>query len=65
MNTVVSAGYYLAVLRAAVLEDPTVEAPRATGAGLVALVVLLAVAVVVLGLVWDPVARLTTLAGSP
>ncbi len=64
LNTVVSAGYYLAVLRAAVLDEPaTPTATRSTGAGLVTLVLLLAVAVVLLGLVWDPVARLTTLAG--
>ncbi len=65
LNTVVSAGYYLAVLRAAVLDDPSADALRPTGAGLVTLVLVLAAAVVVLGLVWDPVARLTALAGGP
>lgn len=62
LNTVVSAGYYLAVLRAAVLDEPSGgTAHRPTGAGLVALALLLAAAVVGLGLVWDPVTRLTGL----
>ena len=62
LNTVVSAGYYLAVLRAAVLDEPSGEPHRPTGAGLLALILLLALAVVGLGLVWDPVTRLTGLA---
>jgi len=66
LNTVVSAGYYLAILRAAVLDEPaTPDAPRPTGPGLMAVILLLAVATVLLGLLWDPVARLTALAELP
>jgi NADH-quinone oxidoreductase subunit N len=59
VNTVVSAGYYLRVLRAAALDDaPGPDEPRggAPGAGLY--VSLLAVALIVVGIWWGPLTDL-------
>jgi NADH-quinone oxidoreductase subunit N len=64
VNTVVSAGYYLRVLKAAVLDeagDLTPRPPLQRGeGGLPAFLLLLAAAVVVLGLAWNPLLTLTS-----
>jgi NADH-quinone oxidoreductase subunit N len=56
VNTVVSAGYYLKVLRTIGLDDPADPTPLAASVGLRAIVFALAVTLVVLGLAWGPVA---------
>jgi len=56
VNTVVSAGYYLKILRTIGLDDPADPTPLAAPVGLRALVFGLAVALVVLGLAWGPLA---------
>jgi NADH-quinone oxidoreductase subunit N len=56
VNTVVSAGYYLKVLRTIGLDDPADQTPLAAPIGLRAIVFGLAVALVVLGLAWGPLA---------
>lgn len=59
VNTVVSAGYYLRVLKAAVLDDADAEAQGQPSSGLTAFLLLLAAAVLVLGLAWNPLLALT------
>jgi NADH-quinone oxidoreductase subunit N len=58
VNTAVSAGYYLRVIRAAVLDEPTGEW-RKPGEGGGVVLLLLAVAVVGLGVAWAPLLQLT------
>lgn len=63
VNTAVSAGYYLRVLKTTILDEPTIPLPtKPADDGLVQLVLflLLAAAVVALGVAWDPVLELTT-----
>jgi NADH-quinone oxidoreductase subunit N len=58
LNTAISAGYYLRVFRAMMLDDPVGEsAPIPVSAGGRVLVTLLAALILVLGVVWDPVTR--------
>ena len=68
VNTVVSAGYYLRVLKAVVLDDSPasplegeVGEPQASrvGGGMITFLLLLAAAVLVLGLAWNPLLALT------
>src|SRR5262249_22062689 len=56
INTVISAGYYLKVLRTIGLDDPADPAPLAEPVGFRAIVFWLAVALVLLGLAWGPLA---------
>lgn len=58
VNTAISAGYYLRVIRAAVLDEPTADWRKAGEGGGVVLM-LLAVAVVGLGVAWSPLLELT------
>jgi NADH-quinone oxidoreductase subunit N len=64
VNTVVSAGYYLRVLKAAVLDESQEPTPTHGGStvrwGLSAFLLLLAAAVVILGLAWNPLMKLTS-----
>lgn len=58
LNTAVSAGYYLRVLKATILDEPTTPEPiKSPDGGWV--LMLLAAAVVALGVAWDPVLDLT------
>lgn len=59
LNTAISAGYYLRVIRAAVLDDPTTEWKK-PGEGGGILLMVLAAGVVALGVVWTPLLELTT-----
>lgn len=59
LNTAVSAGYYLKVLRTIMLEEPSDEAPIRLPIGGTLLVSLLAAMVVAAGILWDPLTRLT------
>ncbi len=62
LNTAISAGYYLRVIRAAVLDDPTGEWKKPNeGGGVVHMV--LATAVLALGVAWAPLLELTTRRG--
>lgn len=54
VNTVVSAGYYLKVLKAVALDDPADETPLGERGGVRFLLAILALALVVVGLVWGP-----------
>jgi NADH:ubiquinone oxidoreductase subunit 2 (subunit N) len=64
VNTVISAGYYLRILRAAGLDEATVRdekgepAPLGESAGVVAYIGVLAAALVVVGIWWGPLANL-------
>jgi NADH-quinone oxidoreductase subunit N len=62
LNTVVSAGYYLRVVRLVVLEEPEGNEPLRTPAGAGFFVALLSLAIVALGMVWNPLERLASLA---
>ena len=58
LNTALSAGYYLRVVRAMTLDDPPGDsAPIRVPVGGQALIVLLAGLVVIAGLLWDPLTR--------
>ncbi|QEL14285.1 NADH-quinone oxidoreductase subunit N [Limnoglobus roseus] len=59
VNTVVSAGYYLKVLKAVALDDPTDETPLGEGVAVRLYLLLLTAAVVVVGVWWDPLTDLT------
>jgi NADH-quinone oxidoreductase subunit N len=59
LNTAVSAGYYLKVLRAMMLEEPSEESPIRVSVGGRLLVCLLVALVVAAGILWDPLTRLT------
>lgn len=59
VNTAISAGYYLRVVKAAVLDEPTAEWKKPNEGGGVVLM-LLAVATVGLGVAWAPLLDLTT-----
>lgn len=63
VNTAVSAGYYLRVVKAAVLDEPTGEW-RKPGEGGGVVLMILAVAVVGLGIAWTPLLELTTRAAN-
>lgn len=58
LNTAVSAGYYLRVVRAMTLDDPADPAPVRGPAGGSMLLVLLAGLVLAAGVLWDPLNRL-------
>ena len=61
LNTAVSAGYYLKVLKLSFLDEPAEGAePIAEGTGAGLFFGLLAIAVVALGVAWNPVVLLTT-----
>jgi len=57
LNTAISAGYYLRVVRVMTLDDPVDPAPIHVPFGGRALVTLLAVLVVVAGVFWNPLNR--------
>jgi NADH-quinone oxidoreductase subunit N len=57
LNTAISAGYYLRVVRAMTLDDPVDSAPIRVPTGGQVLVILLAGLVVIVGLFWDPLMR--------
>jgi NADH-quinone oxidoreductase subunit N len=57
LNTAISAGYYLRVIRAMTLDDPVDGEPIRVPFGGRALVTLLAVLVVVIGVLWNPLTR--------
>ncbi len=60
LNTAISAGYYLKVLKLSFLDEPEVgAAPIEEGASAGALLGVLAIAIVVLGLAWNPVVLFT------
>ena len=60
LNTAISSGYYLKVLKLSFLDEPEVgAAPIAEGASAGALLGVLAIAIVVLGLAWNPVVLFT------
>ncbi len=59
LNSAISAGYYLRVVRAMTLDDPTDPEPIRVGIGGRALLTLLAGLVIAVGVLWDPIARLT------
>lgn len=63
VNTSVSAGYYLRVVKAAVLDEPTGGWRKPSEGGAVMLMIL-AVLVVGLGIAWAPLLELTTRAAS-
>ena len=58
LNTVISAGYYLKVLRAMALEEPSSEEMKPASAAGSIYVALLAVAVVALGIWWNPITEI-------
>ena len=62
LNTVVSAGYYLAILRSAGLDEPTDPQPLGESWGVAVYLGLLAVALVVVGVAWGPLAEWATTA---
>jgi NADH-quinone oxidoreductase subunit N len=62
MNTVVSAGYYLRVVRLIVLEEPEGNEPLPTSKGAGLFVAVLTLAIVALGLAWNPLERLASAA---
>jgi NADH-quinone oxidoreductase subunit N len=58
LNTAISAGYYLRVVRAMTLDDPAGEAgPLRVPAGGRLLVAALAALIVIVGILWDPLTR--------
>jgi NADH-quinone oxidoreductase subunit N len=58
LNTAISAGYYLRVVRAMTLDDPVGDAgPIRVSAGARAFVTLLAALVFAVGVLWDPLTR--------
>ena len=60
LNTAISAGYYLKVLKVSFLDEPEDGAtPIAVGVSAAALLGLLAISIVVLGLAWNPVMLFT------
>jgi NADH-quinone oxidoreductase subunit N len=59
LNTAVSAGYYLKVVRVMMLEEPEDASEVRISSGGRAFVSLLAVLVVAAGVLWDPLTRLT------
>ncbi len=63
VNTAISAGYYLRVIRAAVLDEPTGEWRKPSEGGGVVLM-LLATLVVGLGIAWTPLLELTSRAAN-
>lgn len=58
VNTVVSAGYYLRVIRLAGLEEADDTSPLRPPLGISGVVVLCALSLVLLGIFWEPIARL-------
>jgi NADH-quinone oxidoreductase subunit N len=71
VNTVISAGYYLYVLRVITLDDPDQvdekgrALPLGESTGMALLLVTLAVTIVVGGVLWDPLMRLAYLSATP
>ena len=59
LNTAVSAGYYLKILRVMMLEEPSDESALRVSIGGRLLVLVLAVLVVLGGILWDPLTKLT------
>lgn len=59
VNTVLSAGYYLRVLKAAVLDEESQKAQEQPSLGLTTFLLPLAFAVVVSGVAWNPLLALT------
>jgi NADH-quinone oxidoreductase subunit N len=57
LNTAISAGYYLRVVRAMIFDEPADSTPMATPIGGRALVTLLAGLVFAAGILWDPLTR--------
>ena len=58
INTAVSAGYYLKIVRAMIFEEPDEASPISAPIGGQVLVSMLAVLVVAAGIFWDPLTRL-------
>jgi NADH-quinone oxidoreductase subunit N len=59
LNTAVSAGYYLKILRAMMLDEPTEDGVLRVSIGGRLLVILLTGLVILGGILWDPITRLT------
>jgi NADH-quinone oxidoreductase subunit N len=57
LNTAISAGYYLKVVRAMILDEPAEPTPILVSNGGRTLIALLAVLVVAAGILWDPLTR--------
>ena len=62
VNTAVSAGYYLKLIRLVGLEDAETPAERSEVFGLRALVVALSVASVLFGVLWSPLLKMAAMA---
>ena len=62
LNTVISAGYYLRIVRLAVLEEPTANEPIKDPPAIGAMVGALAFAIVLVGIAWNPILKLTSVA---
>jgi NADH-quinone oxidoreductase subunit N len=61
LNTAISAGYYLKVLKVSFLDEPEEGAkPIAAGFSAKLFLGLLTIAIVVLGVAWNPVVQFTT-----
>ncbi len=58
LNTLLGAGYYLKLLKAIALDEPTDDRPLPVGSATIAFVVVLALAVLAVGLAWDPLVAL-------
>lgn len=65
LNTLVSAGYYLKVLKAAGLDEGDSEAPLGESWAVAAYLTVLAVALIVVGIWWGPLTNLATRAAMP
>ncbi|MBX3397678.1 MAG: NADH-quinone oxidoreductase subunit N [Gemmataceae bacterium] len=58
LNTVVAAGYYLKLIKAIALDEPVTDRPIVVGFAASAFAIVLAAAVLAVGLAWDPLLAL-------